>query len=80
MPLRQRSISNEVFAIMAQDMANIAEAAGWTVQKVHQVFYEVSCDREKLLKLVKDENDASVKRWKTLEDLALRKNADSAAF
>ena len=68
------------FAIMAQDMANIAEAAGWTVQKVHQVFYEVSCDREKLLKLVKDENDASVKRWKTLEDLALRKNADSAAF
>ena len=65
---------------MAQDLVNIAEYAGWTLQKVHQVFYEVSCNRDNLLKLCQNENDESVKRWKTLEDLALRNSEDAPAF
>ena len=66
------------FALLAQDMFVIAQTYGKDIQEVHKIFYEVSCDREKLIKVL--ENDATVKRWQTLEDLALRHPEDTPSF
>ena len=66
------------FALLADDMLNIAQTYGKDLQEVHKIFYEVSCDREKLIKVL--ENDGTVKRWQTLEDLALRHTEDTPSF
>ena len=45
---------------------------------VHKVFYEVSCDRDNLIKVFQREK--GVHQWKTLEDLALRHSEDTPSF
>jgi hypothetical protein len=60
-------------------MFKIAQRFEKDVQEVHKIFYEVSCNRDNLIKVLNDdEND--VAQWKTLEDLALRHSEDTPSF
>ena len=51
---------------------------------MHKIFYEVSCDREKLIAFLRsgtgDVSSEAVKRWQTLEDLALRHSEETPSF
>lgn len=55
---------------------------------VHNIFYEVSCNRDKLIAVLDSQNPkskvvvdpADIKRWQTLEDLALRHTEDTPSF
>ena len=40
------------FALLASDMLEIAEKYKRDVDEVHRLFFEVSCDREKLIRLL----------------------------
>ena len=40
------------FALLASDMLDLAEKYKRDVDDVHRLFFEVSCDREKLIKLL----------------------------
>ena len=71
------------FALLAQDMCNIASYYGKSLTDVHKIFYEVSCNREKLIQVLKDmqkNKKSEVKQWQTLEDLALRHTEDTPSF
>jgi hypothetical protein len=68
------------FALLAQDMLAIATHFSVGVQEVHKIFYEVNCNRENLLKVLADKEGHQVKRWQTLEDLALRHSEDTLSF
>ena len=40
------------FALLASDMLELAEKYKRDVDDVHHMFFEVSCDREKLIRLL----------------------------
>ena len=40
------------FALLAADMLELAEKYKRDVDQVHKLFFEVSCDREKLVRLL----------------------------
>jgi hypothetical protein len=40
------------FALLAADMLDIAEKYKRDVDDIHKIFFEVSCDREKLIKIL----------------------------
>ena len=71
------------FALLAQDLINIATTNDYDIAEVHKIFYEVSCNRDNLIEVIRAEKNATacnVKRWQTLEDLALRHNEDTPSF
>jgi hypothetical protein len=78
-PIEIQTGQEAYFALLAQDMFKIAQRYNKDIQEVHKIFYEVSCNRENLIKVLKDERSA-VAQWKTLEDLALRHNEDTPSF
>ena len=47
------------------------------VDEIHKLFFEVSCDREKLVKILEGKN---VDRWSLLEDLALEGDPNTEGF
>lgn len=65
------------FAILAQDMYNIADKYKMSMADVHKIFYEVNCDRDLLISYLKK---GKVKLWTTLEDLALRHSEDTPSY
>jgi hypothetical protein len=66
------------FALLASDMLDLAEKYKRDVDDVHRLFFEVSCDRDKLVKLL--EGKTSVQKWEQIEDLAVKDGQDSMAF
>ena len=52
------------FALLANDLANIAMTFQKDIHEVHKIFYEVSCDRDKLISFLN--RDPTVKRWEPL--------------
>jgi hypothetical protein len=66
------------FALLASDMLDLAEKYKRDVDDVHRLFFEVSCDREKLVKLL--EGKQSVQKWEEILDLAVKDKHDSMAF
>ncbi len=66
------------FALLASDMLDLAEKYKRDVDDVHRMFFEVSCDRDKLVKLL--EGKQSVQKWEQIEDLAVKDCQDSMAY
>lgn len=66
------------FALLASDMLDLAEKYKRDVDDVHRMFFEVSCDRDKLIKLL--EGKQTVQKWEQIEDLAVKDNPDSMAY
>ena len=62
--------------LLAQDILSLAEKFSKDVDEVHKVFYEVSCNRDALIKVL--ENKSVKCRWSQLEDLALKDLASEA--
>jgi len=50
-------------------MLSLAEKYKRDIEEVHKIFFELSCDRDKLIKYLEGQK---VERWLLLEDLALR--------
>ena len=63
------SAESAFFALLASDMLTLSEKYKRDVDDVHKLFFEVSCDREKLVKLLEGGN---VSKWQLLEDLAIK--------
>ena len=51
-------------------MLSLADKFSKDVDEVHKLFFQVSCDRERLVKYL--QGDRSVHLWGELEDLALK--------
>jgi hypothetical protein len=64
--------------MIAQDMLTLAEKHKKCVNEIHKIFYEVSCDRDQLIKVL--EGDKQVVRWSVLEDLALKGKQENEAY
>lgn len=60
-----------MFAMIAQDMMMIADKFEKDIDEVHKLFYQLSCNREKLIKYLQGQEKAPV-LWTELEDLALK--------
>ena len=43
------------FALLAQDLINIATKYEYDIAEVHKIFYEVSCNRDKLIEVINAE-------------------------
>jgi len=65
------------FALLASDMLDLAEKYKRDVDEVHQLFFQVSCDRAKLVKLLESK---PVEKWQLLEDLAIKERPGSEAY
>jgi len=63
---------------VAQDMLELAEKYKKDVNELHQIFYEVNCSRDDLVRVL--DNREGVARWSVLEDLALKGDPTSEAF
>jgi hypothetical protein len=48
------------------------------IDEIHKLFFEVSGDREKLIRLL--EGKSGVERWSLLEDMALKDSPDTEAY
>mmetsp|Transcript_17492 Transcript_17492/g.23614 ORF Transcript_17492/g.23614 Transcript_17492/m.23614 type:complete len:88 (-) Transcript_17492:249-512(-) len=66
-------------------MYNISAKFNRPLPEVHTIFYEVSCDRDRLIQILEADSKkkgvpSDIKRWQTLEDLALRHSEDTPSF
>lgn len=66
------------FALLAQDMLDLAEKYKRDVDEVHKLFFEVSCDRDKLVKLL--DGQKGVAKWQLIEDLAVKDDPRSDTY
>jgi hypothetical protein len=57
------------FALLAQDMLALAAKYKKDVDYLHKIYFNLCCDREKLIKLLAGEK---VDTWSILEDLAVK--------
>jgi len=65
---------------MAQDMMQIASQFKKDIHEVHMQFYQVSCNRDNLIKMLEG-GDCSKMKWEQLEDLALKeKDRNSPSY
>ena len=64
------------YALLANEMNQIAIEKDIDIALVHRIFYQVCCKREKL----SDAIDGRIKVWTTLEDLALKNDKKSKAY
>lgn len=60
------------FALMAQDMLQLADKHNKDIDEVHKIYYQVSCNRDKLIKFLN--GDKAQNPWSELEDLALKES------
>ena len=65
------------YALLAQDMLNFAQDYDRDVAEIHKIFYQVSCNRDKLRLFLQGKE---VKVWTTLEDLALKNDKNNRAY
>lgn len=65
------------FALLTADMQGLADKYKRDVEDIHKIFFQVSCDREKLHKILED---YSAVLWNPLEDLAVMKAPDSEEY
>jgi len=65
------------FALLAQDMMQLAAKYKRDIDEIHKIFFEVSCDREKLIKILEGKN---VDKWSLLEDLALEGDPNAEGY
>lgn len=75
------------FALLAADMLELAEKYRRDVDDVHHIYFQVSCDRDKLIKIL--ENGPTTKPgntsekdmpWQLIEDLAAKDDVNSKAY
>lgn len=66
------------FALLAQDMLELADKYKRDVDEVHRLFFEVSCDRDRLVKLL--EGQKNVQKWALIEDLAVKDQPGSESY
>jgi len=67
------------FALLAQDMIDLSKEYKKPVHELHELFHQVSCNREKLVRLL--EGKSNVVKWEMLEDLALKEyKANSPSY
>ena len=67
------------YALLAQDLLKLAQEYERDVAEVHKIFYQVSCNREKLQAVLEEKLDSKV-CWTTLEDLALKNEKSNKAY
>lgn len=67
------------YALLAQDLLKSAQEYERDVAEVHKIFYQVSCNREKLQAVLEEKLDSKV-CWTTLEDLALKNDKSNKAY
>lgn len=58
-------------------MLNFAKDYERDVAEIHKIFYQVSCNRDKLKSYLRGDE---VKVWTTLEDLALKNDRSNRAY
>ena len=65
------------FALLAQDMLTLADKYKRDVDQLHKLFFQLCCDREKLINLLEGQK---VDTWSILEDLAVKDDSNSDSF
>lgn len=75
-PVTPATTEEAYFALLAQDMITLATKYNKPVHDLHKQYYQVSCNREKLVRLLEGKETT---KWTELEDLAL-KDPESEAF
>jgi hypothetical protein len=55
-------------------MLEIADKYKRDVEEVHKIFFEVSCQKDKLIKVLEGQQNANNYRWTPLEDISLTNN------
>lgn len=71
------------FALMAVRMLRISQKYGRNLKDLHELFYAVSCDWDRLeeaLEAQKESRPIDLTQWGVLEDLALMDERDSESF
>jgi len=59
-------------------MMNLAQKHSKDIDEIHKLYYQVSCDRERLSRHLN--GDKSIVIWTELEDLALRDQKQGAMY
>lgn len=59
-------------------MLEIASKYKRDVEEVHKIFFEVSCQKDKLIKILEGQPRAPKYRWTPLEDIALTNNSEGS--
>lgn len=77
-PVELKSGHEAYFALLADDMIKLSVKYSKDVHDVHKLFYEVSCNRERLVSVLEEKESKC--KWSQLEDLALKGPIDSASF
>ena len=54
-PVEIKTGQEAYFALLAHDMLNISHKFHRKLEEVHTIFYEVSCDRDKLISILSAE-------------------------
>ena len=71
------------FALMAVRMLRISQKYGRNLKDLHELFYSVSCDWDRLEELLEAQRagrPVEITTWGVLEDLALMDDRDSEQF
>lgn len=71
------------FALMAVRMLRISQKYGRNLKDLHEAFYSVSCDWDRLEEVLEAQRNGrpvDVTQWGVLEDLALMDDCDSEQF
>ena len=66
------------FALLASEMLEIADKYKRDVEEVHKIFFEVSCQKDKLIKILEGQSRALNYKWTPLEDIALVNNPENS--
>ena len=74
------------FALLASDMLELADKYKRDVDEIHKMFFQVNCEREKLIKLLDGQKIEKylyiiyIYRWQLIEDLAIKDDAQAETF
>eukprot|EP00347_Sterkiella_histriomuscorum_P007498 403348691 len=66
------------FALLAQDLMSLAEKYKRDIDEVHKIFFEVSCQRDQLVKILEGHKVNS--KWGILEDLGLKDEPNQSSY
>lgn len=61
-------------------MLDLAEKYKRNVDDVHQLFFQVSCDRDRLVKILEGGQKTGGGKWELLEDLAIKDDPRSDSY
>ena len=74
----EMSTRDAFFSLMAIKMMNLSQKYSRKLEDLHDMFYTVSCDWDRLEKVLQESNEQL--QWTVLEDLAVRDERDSEAY